>query len=180
MIDELISGVQTLPITAATPFIIRPLDEDDRDALLTFGMSLPPDDVLYLEDDFQNPDIIMRLVNARFAENWRQIIAVAGDRIIGYSAVRRLPGWSQHVTDIVLIVAEDWRRAGVGTALAQAIFQAARDLGAEKVVVEMVEEQYAGQGIFQRLGFSVEGKLVNHTHDRLGRRHNLLIMAYYV
>ncbi len=51
--------------------VIRPLGEEDQAALLAFGAALPQDDLLYLEDDFQNSDIITRLINACLAENWR-------------------------------------------------------------------------------------------------------------
>jgi len=160
--------------------VIRPLGEEDRAALLAFGQALPQDDLLYLEDDFQSPEIIARLVNAHQAENWRQIVVEADGEIIGYSSVRRLPGWSSHVADIVLLVSPRCRRAGVGVALAQAIFDAARDLGASKVIVEMLEEQQAGRAIFERLGFRVEGTLSKHTRDRQGQYHNLLILSYHV
>jgi RimJ/RimL family protein N-acetyltransferase len=160
--------------------VIRPLGEDDHAALLAFGAGLPEDDWLYLEDDLQSLEIITRLVNAHAAENWRQIVALEGDAIVGYSAVRRLPGWSNHVADIILLIDEHWRRSGLGTALAQAIFDAARDLGVNKVIVEMLEEQQAGQAIFERLGFRLEGRLSAHARDRHGQQRNLLILAYHV
>jgi len=161
--------------------LIRPLGEGDYAALLAFGAALPQDDLLYLENDFGNPDIIRRLVNASAAENWRQVVALADDgAIVGYSAVRRLSGWSSHVADIHLTVGDGWRRSGLGTALAQAIFDAARDLGVSKVIVEMMERQHAGRAIFERLGFRVEGTLSQHARDRHGERHNLLILAYHV
>jgi ribosomal protein S18 acetylase RimI-like enzyme len=159
---------------------IRPLGEDDYAALLAFGAALPQDDLLYLENDFQNPDIIRRLVNAALAENWRQVVAVTEGTIVGYTAVRRLAGWSSHVADIHLTVSDGWRRSGLGTAMAQAIFDAARDLGVNKVIVEMLERQNAGRAIFERLGFRVEGTLSAHARDRHGQRHNLLILAYHV
>jgi RimJ/RimL family protein N-acetyltransferase len=159
---------------------IRPLREDDYAALLAFGAALPQDDLLYLENDFQNPEIIRRLVNASAAENWRQVVALADGVIIGYSAVRRLSGWSSHVADIHLTVGPGWRRSGLGTAMAQAIFDAARDLGVSKVIVEMLERQNGGRAIFERLGFHVEGTLSQHARDRHGQQHNLLILAYHV
>ncbi len=160
---------------------IRPLGESDRAPLAAFGRDLPQDDWLYLEDDLRNPDIISRLVNAHQAENWRQMVAVdERGEIAGYSAVRRLPGWSSHVADIQLIIAERWRRNGLGTALARSIFDAARDLGAAKIIVEILEEQTAGQAIFVRMGFHFEGRLIDHVRDRHGERHNLVILAYHV
>lgn len=160
---------------------IRPLDDGDRAALLAFGRALPQDDWLYLEDDLRNPDIITRLVNAHQAENWRQIVAVdEHGEIAGYSAVRRLPGWSSHVADIQLMIAERWRRHGLGTALARSIFDAARDLGAAKIIVEILEEQTAGQAIFVRMGFHFEGRLTDHVRDRTGGRHNMVLLAFHV
>lgn len=160
---------------------IRPLGEGDRGALLEFGRALPQDDWLYLEDDLRNPDIITRLVNAHQAENWRQIVAVDGQgKIAGYSAVRRMHGWSSHVADIQLIISDAWRRNGLGTALARSIFHAARDLGAAKVIVEILEEQTAGQAIFVRMGFHFEGRMTDQVRDRTGGRHNLVLLAYHV
>jgi ribosomal protein S18 acetylase RimI-like enzyme len=159
---------------------IRPLDELDRQALLAFGRALPQGDLLYLEDDLANPEVIARLINARFAENWRQLVASVGDQIIGYGALRRLPGWSRHVADINLIVSAGWRRYGLGTALAQAIVDAARDLQIDKLIVEVIETQRAGRAIFDRLGFQIEGRFCSHACDRQGRRHTLIVMAQRV
>jgi RimJ/RimL family protein N-acetyltransferase len=179
MIDQQVESPKIL-LRDGRAVTVRPLGEDDYTALLAFGAALPQDDLLYLENDFQNPDIIRRLVNAAAAENWRQVVAVADSAIVGYSAVRRLSGWSSHVADIHLTVGNGWRRSGLGTAMAQAIFDAARDLGVSKVIVEMMERQNAGRAIFQRLGFRVEGTHSQHARDRHGQRHNLMILAYHV
>lgn len=177
---ELQADPPTIMLRDGQTVTIRPLAEDDRALLLAFGQGLPRDDLLYLEDDFQSPDTITRLVNASMAENWRQVVAVQDGVIVGYSAARREPGWSNHVATIRLLVGANQRRQGLGAGLAQAIFDAARSLGADKVIVEMVQEQHAGQAIFERLGFRVEGTLSKHVRDRHGQYHNLLILAYHM
>ena len=160
---------------------IRNLQEGDRAALATFGLSLPKNDLLYLEDDFTHPEIITRLANAAYAENWRQIIAVTDDgEIVGYTAALRMPGWSNHVANIRLIVLPSYRRAGLGMYLAQAIVEAARDLGATKVTVDMLAALTAGQAIFSRLGFAVEGQLARHAIDRDRNLHDIVIMSAFV
>jgi GNAT superfamily N-acetyltransferase len=180
MIDQRSEAFSKTVLRDGRTVIIRRLFEGDRAALLAFGAGLPEDDRLYLEDDLQSLEIITRLVNAAAAENWRQIVALEGERIIGYGAVRRLPGWSSHVADIQLLISADWRGEGLGTIMAQAIFDAARELRAAKVIVEMVEEQSFGRAIFERLGFRVEGALSGHVRDRHGQQHNLLVLAYHV
>ncbi|MEI8166294.1 MAG: GNAT family N-acetyltransferase [Chloroflexales bacterium] len=160
---------------------IRNLQESDRVALATFGQSLPRNDILYLEDDFTHPEIISRLANASHAENWRQIVAVTDDgEFVGYTAAMRMPGWSNHVANIRLIVQPDYRRSGLGMHLAQAIVEAARELGATKVTVDMLAALTAGQAIFSRLGFAVEGQLARHAIDRDGNLHDIVIMSAFV
>ncbi len=160
---------------------VRPLQEEDREALTAFGLSLPKNDLLYLEDDLTHPEIIARLANAAKAENWRQLIAITDDgQIVGYAAALRMPGWSNHVADIRLIVAPGYRRSGLGMHLAQAIVEAARELGATKVSVDMLAAQTAGQAIFSRLGFAVEGQLARHAIDRDGKLQDIVIMSAFV
>ncbi len=174
--QELVAPMTTL--RDGRTVTIRPLEESDRAALLDFGMALPEDDWLYLELDFHDPNTITRLVNAYAAMNWRQVVAVADGAIVGYSNVRRLPGWKSHAGDSHLVIGEGWRRQGLGTALAETILAAARDLGLEKVIAEMVEEQTAGRAIFERLGFQIEGTLAGQVHDHGDGCHNLLILGY--
>ena len=179
--NQRIAAPSSIVLRQDSTITLRSLTDGDRTALLDFGNGLPQDDWLYLENDLRNPDIITRLVNAHQAENWRQIVAVdENGTICGYSAVRRLPGWSSHVADIQLIIAREWRRLGLGTVLARSIFDAARDLGAAKIIVEILEEQTAGQAIFVRMGFHFEGRLSDHVRDRTGGRHNLVLLAYHV
>lgn len=160
---------------------IRTLQESDKLALTAFGQSLPKNDLLYLEDDFTHPEIIARLANAAHAENWRQIIAVTDEgKIVGYTAALRMPGWSNHVANIRLLVLPSYRRSGLGMQLAQTIVEAARELGATKVTVDMLAALTAGQAIFSRLGFAVEGQLARHAIDRDGNLHDIVIMSAFV
>lgn len=176
-----IEAVGSVALKDGRHAMVRPLQEEDREALTAFGLSLPKNDLLYLEDDLTHPEIIARLANAARAENWRQLIAITDDgQIIGYAAALRMPGWSNHVADIRLIVSPDYRRNGLGMHLAQAIVEAARELGATKVSVDMLAAQTAGQAIFSRLGFAVEGQLARHAIDRDGKLQDIVIMSAFV
>jgi RimJ/RimL family protein N-acetyltransferase len=180
MIEQELAAPAATRLRDGQAVTIRRLAERDTGALAAFGQSLPPHDWQYLPEDLQNPDIIRRLVNAHAAANWRQIVAESEQgAIVGYGSVRLLPGWSNHVADIRLLVAAPWRRVGLGSAMAPGIFAAARDLGVSKVIVEMIAEQTDAQAIFARLGFHVEGRLVGHARDRNNAKHDLLIMAFH-
>ncbi len=178
MATEAVTGEET-PSTPRQPGVtIRPLAEDDGDALAAFGSALPEDDWLYLDIELQNRQTVDRLVRAHAASNWRQIVAVAEHEIVGYANVRLLPGWQGHVGDAHLVISPSRRRHGLGALLAQAILVAGSELGVVKLILEMVEEQSAGRQIFERLGFRQEGLLVDQARDQHGRLHNLLVLGH--
>jgi len=158
--------------------VIRRLHENDLERLLAFGAALPKDDWLYLDIDLQTEATIVRLINAVEARNWRQFVAVVDTDIVGYANIRQLPGWKRHVGDIALVVREDYRRSGVGTALASAVLTGAAELSLHKLIVEVVEEQAAGQLIFERIGFRREGVLRNQAVDYLDNPRNLIVLGY--
>lgn len=170
--------LSTFTLHDGRPMIIRPLQPDDRGALLQFGHQLPQDDWLYLENDLRAPDVVARLTNAYAAEHWRQVVACdATQGIAAYASVRTATGRSSHVAAVQLIVGELWRRNGLGRAMGQVVFAEAQKLQASKVVAEMLEAQRSGQAIFARLGFRIEGTLRGHARDRFGQRHNVVVMA---
>jgi ribosomal protein S18 acetylase RimI-like enzyme len=156
---------------------IRPPLASDYAALLAFCRTLPQGGHEYIPDDFQNGEQIGRLITTPPGASARQLIASSGDAIVGYSAVRRLSGWSSHVGEIQLVVSGGWRCAGLGSLLARAILDAAHELEVTQVILELPEEQAAGRAIFERLGFSIEGLLEGQVRDQHGQHHNMLVMA---
>jgi len=156
---------------------LRQLTESDGEALARFGATLREDDWRYLDIDLQNSATVERLVIAHEAANWRQLVAVVGDEIVGYATVRQLAGWQSHVADIHLVIGEDVRGQGLGMMLARAAIEAGRDLGAAKLILQMVVEEGAGRTIFDHLGFREEGVLVRQARDAEGTEHDLLMLA---
>jgi ribosomal protein S18 acetylase RimI-like enzyme len=177
---ESVAETESLSLSRRPAVTVRRLAEDDGDALAAFGAALPADDWLYLDIELQNRHAVDRLISAHAATNWRQVVAVVEDEIVGYANVRLLPGWQSHVGDAYLVISPSQRRRGLGAFLAQAILEAAAELGVGKLILQMLEEQADGRQIFERLGFRQEGLLINQARDQHGRLHNLLVLAYHL
>ena len=151
------------------------------DALSRFFTELPAGDLTFVEEDVTDPAQARSLA----APAWGRWLTL-DDRspehstVTGYLAVRRLPGWSDHVGEIRLVVHPAHRRAGLGRALARHALVQAVEGGLRKLVVELVADQEHAIAMFTALGFTGEALLRDHIRDRDGRLRDLVVLAHYV
>jgi len=113
------------------------------------------------------PEVI-KIERASFAYPWstnfflqelkvdcaRSVLAVAGDRPVGYVLYWLL----QSEIDVHnLAVHPSCRRQGIGKALLEAVIEEARRKGADRVTLEVRKSNEAAQKLYQALGFMAKG-----------------------
>ena len=148
------------------------------EALLRFFAGLPEGDLTFIEEEVTDPAVVRSWASG--AGGGRRFVAVDGDEVAGYVAVRPLPGWSSHVGEVRLVVSPTRRGSGLGRQLArQALVTAVGD-GLAKLVVEVVAEQGAALALFTDLGFTGEALLRDHVRDREGTLRDLMVLAHHV
>ncbi|MGY1829961.1 GNAT family N-acetyltransferase [Geodermatophilus sp. SYSU D01180] len=154
------------------------LESAHCDALLRFFASLPEGDLTFIEEEVTDPDVVRSWASG--GAGGRRFVALDGDEVAGYVAVRPLPGWSSHVGEVRLVVSPTRRGEGLGRQLArQALVTAVGD-GLAKLVVEVVAEQGAALALFTDLGFTGEALLRDHVRDREGNLRDLMVLAHHV
>jgi ribosomal protein S18 acetylase RimI-like enzyme len=157
---------------------IEKLGPERCDALLAFFGSLPEGDRTFIKEEVTDPDTVRSWASdASPGGRW---VAVDGEEVTGYVAVRPLPGWSDHVGEVRLVVAPDRRGTGLGRELARHALVQAVGSGLTKLVVEVVAEQGAALALFTDLGFTGEALLVDHIRDRDGELRDLMVLAHHV
>jgi L-amino acid N-acyltransferase YncA len=148
------------------------------DALLRFFAALPEGDLTFITEDVTDPSTVRSWTSGEAAGGrW---VAVEGDEVSGYVAVRPLPGWSDHVGEVRLVVAPSARGSGLGRELTRRALVEAVGSGLSKLVVEIVAEQGAALALFTELGFTGEALLVDHIRDRNGELRDLMVLAHHV
>jgi len=170
-----------LKLADGTSVTVRTLIPQDRAAVGAFFERVPEEDRTFLKED---------LLNREEVEIWldeidldRETVMVAEvDRHIAGTAVleRQRNGWSRHVGEIRIVADPAFRRRGLGHALAETIFDLAKNSGVEKLTAEMVADEPGPIRVFKRLGFRTEATLNDQVKDRHGVKHDLLVMAYYM
>jgi len=157
---------------------IEQLGPERCDALLEFFGSLPEGDRTFIKEEVTDPDTVRSWASDTSpGGRW---VAVDGDEVTGYVAVRPLPGWSDHVGEVRLVVSPTRRGSGLGRELARRAVVEGISSGLSKLVVEVVAEQGAALALFTDLGFSGEALLRDHIRDRSGELRDLMVLAHQV
>ena len=148
------------------------------DALVRFFAGLPEGDLTFIKEDVTDPETVRSWTQGAAAGGrW---VAVDGNDVTGYMAVRPLAGWSDHVGEVRLVVAPSHRGTGLGRELARRALTEAVGAGLSKLVVEVVAEQGSALALFTELGFTGEALLTDHIRDRTGQLRDLMVLAHHV
>jgi L-amino acid N-acyltransferase YncA len=148
------------------------------DALLRFFRELPEGDLTFIKEEVTDPETVRSWANDTSpGGRW---VTVDGDDVTGYAAVRPLPGWSDHVGELRLVVASSRRGSGLGRELARRALVEAVSSGLSKLVVEVVADDGAALALFTDLGFTGEAVLRDHIRDRSGELRDLMVLAHHV
>ena len=157
---------------------IRNPTPDDLDALLDFFERVPESERTFFKE---------HVLDRATVEGWlttdrgRRGLAFDDDgRVVGYVAVVRHSGWSDHVGDVRLVVDPERRTQGLGRTLARWALLQAVDAGLAKLTVEVVAEQERAVAMFSGLGFRAEGLLVDHVRDHDGVLRDLVLLSHPV
>jgi RimJ/RimL family protein N-acetyltransferase len=97
-----------------------------------------------------------------------------GPDVVGHITV----GVSSYgVADIGMLLAEEWRGRGLGTALLEAGLQWAAAAGAHKAALEVWPHNEAALALYKKAGFIEEGRKVRHYRRRSGEIWDAILMG---
>lgn len=168
----------TITLRDGRTVTVRPMTATDGERLLQFFRALPVEDRQFLKDDVTQKEVVDRFVAELDYERVFPLLAEYRGAIVGDATLHRTKhGWSTHVAAIRMVVGRDFQRSGLATALARLLVQHAVNVGVDKMIAEIVDNQIGARRAFAKLGFVEEAVLKGHVKDRTGVRRDLVIMA---
>jgi ribosomal protein S18 acetylase RimI-like enzyme len=156
---------------------IRALGREDLEALLQFFACIPDAERTFFKEEVLDGATVQRWLTST---RGRRGLAIEDRRVVGYVAIVPLPGWSDHVGEVRLVVDPQHRRRGVGRALARWALLQALDCALSKLTVEVVADQTAAVAMFGELGFEAEAFLRDHVRDHVGALRDLIVLCHPV
>jgi L-amino acid N-acyltransferase YncA len=158
---------------------LRLMGAADREQILTFARSLPPDDLLFLRTDITEPVIVDQWIVDLERANTITVLAETEGEVAGYATLHlEQARWTRRVGEIRVQVAPAFRGHGLGRRLTLEIFHLGQSRGIKKMAAMMTPDQTGARAAFEKLGFQVEALLQDWVVDRGGRARDLLIMSY--
>jgi acetyltransferase len=146
------------------PLTIRPIRPEDEPLMVAFHRTLSQSTVymryfhlLSLGHRVSHE----RLTRICFIDYDREMALVAvrrdssagNDAIIGVGRLTKTPGVNE--AEVALMIADSFHRRGIGTELLRQLVEIARDERLDRIIAEIMGENYAMQRVCEKLGFNL-------------------------
>ena len=190
---------KTVALRDGAEVLVRRLAAGDEDALLAFFQAIPEAERFFLKDDVTSPDLIRGWVrdaerpdpepsptarapaspSGRTGGRAFALIALEDERILAEAALVRRRGAARgHLADLRVVVHQDYRHRGLGTALLSELLDVARDSGLSGVLFEAVADAQAqALAAAESLGFIRLGLVHGGAIDPDGRLHDVVLLV---
>jgi RimJ/RimL family protein N-acetyltransferase len=154
---------------------VRPLRETDLDALVELYAAVAAEGRwIGAEAPVDRERRRRRFAEDLQRDNTVMLVADAGGQLVGELGLL-IAGYG--VADLGMLVAEGWRRRGVGSALLREGIDRARRAGAHKVALQVWPHNRAAIALYERFGFQHEGRLRRHYRRRSGELWDAIVMG---
>jgi len=168
-----------LKLSDGRPVSFRLMRAADKEKVLGFARSLPPDDLLFLRTDITEPALVDEWIGNIEKGTTVTVLAEVDGEMAGYASLHlEQARWTRRVGEIRVQVGLSYRAAGLGRQLSAQIFRLGHARGLKKMAAMMTPDQAGARAAFEKIGFSVEALLQDWVVDRTGRPRDLLIMSH--
>ncbi len=158
--------------------LIRDQTLDDLDILMDFYLALPDEDRRYLRVDVTDRDVVKQRLELSKGGCLFRRGALDNDRIVATGALEIFPdAWRKHQGEIRVIVAEEFRRKGLGMIMMRELYLMAREKEVELLVTRQLRPQISARNICRKLGFREELMVPDYLHDLTGATQDMVLMA---
>ena len=153
---------QVYTLKDGTRVLVRPLNKDDRQALLDLFLPVGPDERRYMRDNVNDPVVVNGWIDELDYKKVMPLVALVGNRIVGTATLHFRPGPARHRAESRIYLAKDFRQRGVGSRMLQGLVEVARKLGLHFIEVEIVSDQSFMIKAFQSVGFETKCIFEDH------------------
>tara|TARA_B100001964_G_scaffold228823_1_gene280413 strand:- start:862 stop:1401 length:540 start_codon:yes stop_codon:yes gene_type:complete len=157
---------------------VRPLDPEDKIALLEFFERIPEEERYYLKENVASAKVIHGWTSNMDFTKVIPIVAVSGSAIVADATLHlnRTPA-RHHIGEVRVVVDPAYREVGLGGRLIREILDIAANLGLVKVSFELVaQREKEAVCAAERVGFKEVAVLEERVKDFWGNFQDVIML----
>lgn len=156
---------------------IRPIAPRDAERSHAFFCGLPEEERTYLRRDVTRRGITDQRIAETSSPLIDRIVALHDDSIVADGSLERgQHQWEEHVGEIRLIVAPEFRGKGLGMRMARELYFLAHEHDVARIKIRIMRPQREAARIFEKLGFWEEYVFPQHVRDQKGNLQDLVVL----
>lgn len=167
--------VKTLP--DGSRLLLRPLSEDDKEALVDLFARASEEDLRYFRDDAADPAVVESWVDNLDLQNVYPLVAVIEDKIVGDATLHFRERHHRHLAWVRIFLDPAYRRRGIGTLMLRSLIEIAQRLGLQQLYIEVVSTQHEVIKALLGLGFQHEVTLHDYFMTRGGSTLDMSVLC---
>jgi L-amino acid N-acyltransferase YncA len=117
---------QVFTLKDGARILIRPLAQDDRQALIDLFAPVSSEDLRYMRHNVKDSQTINHWVDNLDYTKVFPLVAVFGSRIVGLASLHLNQGPARHRAEVRVFLPKDFRHRGVGSRLLQGLIELAK------------------------------------------------------
>lgn len=154
---------------------IRPLLEEDKDCLHAMFVSMSEEALRWSLAPYTE-DVIERWISN--LQNLIALVAEYCDSVVGYCAVfKHTHPRQKGVGDFGIYLHQDFQRVGLGSAMVELVIDLANREGLHRLTLHAVGENIGAIRLYEKFGFSVEGRLRDAFFGNDEQYHDMVVMG---
>jgi L-phenylalanine/L-methionine N-acetyltransferase len=183
MTDEPPAGDVLLPAELDSPpphgVSLRPARSSDAASYLRMWRSVVDEGRWVRTETVGSVKDYRRTLADSWSDNRARFVAIAWGQVIGLITIERMNHpVNRHVATLGMAIEASWRGQGLGSALMAAAMRWARQVGIEKVTLEVYPDNEAAIALYRKFGFGEEGRLIRQSKKSFGYQDELIMSRW--
>ena len=144
---------QVFTLKDGARILLRPLTQEDRQALFDLFKPVSKEDLQYMRHNVIDAQTINQWIDGLDYSKVFPLVAVFGSRIVGLASLHLNQGPARHRAEVRIFLPKDFRHRGVGSRLLQGLIELAKRHNLYLIEAQIPSDQTPIIRSFQNLGF---------------------------
>ncbi len=175
--DQLSRYRKVKTLSDGSRLLLRPLEEEDKDALLALFARASKQDLEWFRADAADPEVVERWVDHLDYSRVFPLVALVGDLLVGDATLHFGDHFHSHLAWVRIFLDRNYRRRGIGTLMMHSLIEIARRVGLHQLYAEIVVNQPQVIKGFMDMGFQHEVTLQDYFITSSGETLDMAILV---